>query len=339
MSIVIVGEFPTRNEAGNPFSNGLWRYFKALLSEAGINPRECVWLNVMNKPASGMFAFTQSDKRGAYPHLPYIVPKAYLRMEFANEIGILYAALQRIKPNLILSVGDMPFWALTRGHGLEKSRGRITTALPEAGGFKLLPVLHPRAVQADISQEPILKADLRKAARQAAFPEVRRPKRTIYLRPTLDDLEWFWCEHLREAPVVSVDIETKGPIITCIGFAPSAERVLVLPFFNEENPDGNYWAKLWEERLAWRFVKRVLERPEVTLLGQNFTYDIQYLLRKMGIICPGYTEDTMVLHHALQPEMRKSLGFQASVYTDEIEWKTMVKRRSADRGGKKEDDE
>ena len=339
MTLVIVGEFPTLNETGNPFSNGLWRYFRGLLREAGIDTRGAVWLNVMNKPAANMFAFTQPGKRGSYPDLPYLAKKAYLRPEFGHEISTLYGALRRIKPNLVLAVGDMPFWALCKEHGLERSRGRITTACPEAGGFKLLPVLHPRAVMADITQEPILRADLRKAARQLAFPEVRRPQRFLHLRPTLDDLESFWQQWLATAPIISTDIETKGQFITCIGFAPSPDRVLVVPFFDEEKPDGNYWPSAKDELLAWQFVRRVVEKPDTTHLGQNFLYDIQYLLRRMGITCPGYSEDTMVLHHALQPEMRKSLGFQASIYTDEMPWKSLAKRRSNDKSGKKEDDE
>ena len=57
----------------------------------------------------------------------------------------------------------------------------------------------------------------------------------------------------------------------------------------------------------------------------------------MGIPVPSWTDDTMILHHALQPEMEKGLGFLASIYTDEGQWKRMVKHRSADRTGKKED--
>jgi hypothetical protein len=31
----------------------------------------------------------------------------------------------------------------------------------------------------------------------------------------------------------------------------------------------------------------------------------------------------MLLHHALQPEMDKGLGFLGTVYTDELPWKFM----------------
>jgi hypothetical protein len=36
-----------------------------------------------------------------------------------------------------------------------------------------------------------------------------------------------------------------------------------------------------------------------------------------------YDDDTMLMHHALQPESNKGLGFLGSVYTDRSSWKTM----------------
>jgi hypothetical protein len=47
--------------------------------------------------------------------------------------------------------------------------------------------------------------------------------------------------------------------------------------------------------------------------------------KNYGIPTPAPAEDTMLLHHAMQPEMEKGLGFLASVYTDEASWKFMRK--------------
>jgi hypothetical protein len=45
----------------------------------------------------------------------------------------------------------------------------------------------------------------------------------------------------------------------------------------------------------------------------------------MHIKVYGATEDTMLLHHALQPEMLKNLGFLGSIYSDQGTWKGMAK--------------
>jgi len=37
------------------------------------------------------------------------------------------------------------------------------------------------------------------------------------------------------------------------------------------------------------------------------------------------SEDTMLCHHAIQPESLKGLGFLGSIYSDEATWKGMAK--------------
>ena len=236
-------------------------------------------------------------------------------------------------------MGELPLTVVCKQSSLAEARGRITTTHDGIGDFKVLPVWHPRSVVADTTQEPVLFSDLRKANRQRAFPEVRRPQRWLHLRPSIDDLEDFWNEFIEPATHLSIDIETKGRVITCLGVAPSPERALVIPFYTEEHRDGNYWRTATEERQAWEYVRRLCSTPGKNVFGHNFSYDAQYIWREMGLPIPQWTDDTMLMHHAMQPEMRKGLGFLASLYSDELAWKKLVKHRKAsDRGGKKEDD-
>jgi len=337
MTILILGDHPTLNETSGPFTNGLWSYFKAQLRRAGIHPDECVWLNTINRPGGSFYAFTQESKSGALTAFPAVARKAYLRAEFGQDIHALYTAIRRIKPNLIVACGELATLAVTHDSKLKFARGRITTSIDACGSIKVLPVLHPRAVMAEIKQEPVLLLDLMKAKRQAAFPEVVRPQRYLHLRPTLEDLETFWQTHIEPSSSLSMDIETKTPLITCVGIAPSPDHCLVIPFFDGEKPNGNYWATAREEKIAWQFVRRCLNTPGKRVFGQNFSYDAQYLWGKMGIPLTSWTDDTMVMHHAMQPEMEKGLGFLASIYTEELAWKFMFKRRAADRSGKKEE--
>lgn len=339
MSIVILGDHPSLNETEGAFSNGYWGYFKSLMRRAGLSPDDCVWMNCINKPASSFYAFTQESKNGALTAFPQVARKAYLRPEFGGDIHALYTNLRRIKPNLVICCGELALLTMTHQTKLMFARGRITTALPSCGNVKVLPVLHPRAVLAEIKQEPILLLDLMKAKREGEFADVRRPKRFLYLHPTIEDLEYFWQNYIIDkTDHLSVDIETKTPLITCVGIAPSPERCLVIPFFDATKPGANYWATAREEKIAWQFVYRCLNTPGIKVFGQNFSYDAQYLWGKMGIPLSQWADDTMVLHHALQPEMPKGLGFLASIYSNELAWKFMHKRRVADRSTKKEDE-
>jgi DNA polymerase I-like protein with 3'-5' exonuclease and polymerase domains len=56
---------------------------------------------------------------------------------------------------------------------------------------------------------------------------------------------------------------------------------------------------------------------------QNGLYDIHFLWRKYGIAPARCEHDTMLLHHALHPEMLKGLGFLGSLYSTEPAWKLM----------------
>ncbi len=164
-----------------------------------------------------------------------------------------------------------------------------------------------------------------KAKRESAFPEIRRPERTVYIEPSLADMEWYFNEHLARASVISFDIETASDQITCIGFAPSLSSALVIPFVDDRRVGRSFWPSPGEEKKAWEFVRRVLALP-CRKVAQNGMYDLHFLWRGYGIVVNNCEDDTMLLHHALHPESEKGLSFLGSVYTNESSWKLMRTR-------------
>lgn len=167
--------------------------------------------------------------------------------------------------------------------------------------------------------------DFMKARREGEFPDVRRPQRTVYIEPTLADLEWFYREHVVPAKSIAVDIETLREQITCIGFATSASTALCLPFHDPRKPGASYWPTEADERAAWAFTRRVLQTPQPKTF-QNGMYDLYFIWKAAGIVVVNCADDTMLMHHALQPESEKGLGFLGSVYTNEASWKLMRKK-------------
>jgi DNA polymerase I-like protein with 3'-5' exonuclease and polymerase domains len=85
---------------------------------------------------------------------------------------------------------------------------------------------------------------------------------------------------------------------------------------------------------VWGYLRSLLENPDIAKLFQNGLFDVAVLFRSMGIRVARAEEDTMLLHHALQPESLKSLGFLGSVYLDEGGWKDM---RKVKKGNKRDD--
>lgn len=319
--VVIVGEAWGREEeeARAPFVGASGRLLNSLLSRVGINRNECFLTNVFNlrpQPTNDISNLC-GTKAERLPGYPSVASGKYIHNRYAPEVERLYRELDRERPNLIIALGGTAFWALTRKSGITKHRG---TTHPSPYG-KVLPTFHPAAVLRDPSAFPIVYADLTKARREAAFPEVRRPHREVWIEPTLEDLWRFYHEHIEPSPDLSTDIETLGEQITCVGFAPRTDLSLVVPFYNHQLA-APYWPTLQDELEAWRFVRHVLSLPKRGV-GQNFLYDAHFLWRKYGIPTPHHVDDSMLLHHALQPELKKGLAFLGSIYTDEAAWKFM----------------
>jgi uracil-DNA glycosylase len=321
VAVVIVGEAHGREEeeaGGKPFVGWAGRLLNQLLAQKGIDRKSCCITNVFNfrpKPTNDVKNLC-GRKEDSIPGMPPLAQGKYVLAKYEPELHRLWKELDRIKPNLIICLGATAGWAVTKqAIKIKRVRG---TALATPFG-KAIITYHPAALARDWSQRVFLLADLEKAAREQHFPEVRRPHRKLWIEPSLEDLWRFKEEHIISSPELSIDIETIGNQITMIGFAPSPEVALVVPFFDFSRSDRNYWPSLREEVQVWEWVRRVCSLPK-RIVGQNFLYDMNFLWSQYGIPASP-SDDTMLLHHALYPELEKSLAILGSLYTDEVCWK------------------
>jgi DNA polymerase I-like protein with 3'-5' exonuclease and polymerase domains len=185
---------------------------------------------------------------------------------------------------------------------------------------KVLPTYHPAAVLRQWDTRVIAIADLEKAHVESRSPDFSFDNSELWLAPTLQDLLDFDHHHMAHATICAADIETKRGQITCLSFAPTVEVSLVIPFW-VEGPNPNYWPDAESEATAWSFVRKWMEREDLTKVFQNGLYDLQYLSRHCNP--RACTEDTMLQHHSLYSELRKGLGFLGSVYANTPAWKFM----------------
>lgn len=332
--IAIVGEAYGEQEAaeGRPFVGRSGWFLRQQLSQVGIRFEDCFVTNVLNfRPPGNDLDQLTGPKALAIPGYGPIAKGKYLNAQYTPELARLYTELNAATPNVIIALGATATWALTGSAGIKGLRGSVTQCKPHGlaatgvalAPWKILPTFHPANILREYTNRPIQLSDLAKAAAQSAFPEVRRTSREIWLEPDLGDLLRFERMHILPATQLSIDVETKGDQITCIGFAPSSVVSITIPFWSARQRDGNYWRTLREEVAAWNFVRRwCAAKPS---LFQNGMYDAHRIWRTYGIPITQMEDDTMLLHHALQPEMEKGLGFLGSVYTDEISWKLLRK--------------
>lgn len=322
--VVVCGEAWDKDsiEAGKPFAGASGKLLRALLYQAGIPIADCYFTNVFNfQPPGNKLETLCGSKKDGIPDFPSIKAGKYIHTKYAGEIVRLRNEVRALCPNLIVALGATAVWALTRLSGIRKYRGTTITA--DFGPYKILPTYHPAAVLRDYSLRPIIISDLAKCRREMDFADVRRPQRCIWIEPTIADLYKFEEEHINDCSILSIDVETKGDQITCFGVAPSNDVAIVVPLFDRITLK-HYWSAS-DEVLALGWIKRICERRN-SKVGQNFLYDVKFLWQRYGIKIGGDWDDTMLSHHALQPEMEKGLGFLGSLYTEESSWKFMRKQ-------------
>jgi uracil-DNA glycosylase len=295
-----------------------------MLEEVGIRRADCYLTNVFNHhPYRNQIIDFCGDKSEGLSGYPALIKGKYVRREFESELTRLGDDILSADPNLILALGNTAMWAMLGKTTISKLRGTTSISTHTVAGYKVLPTYHPAAIFRQFELRPTVIMDLFKAAREQHYPEIRRPKREVWIEPTLEDIDEFDRQYIQPATTLAVDIETSGTAITCIGFAPNPQLALVIPFTHEKKLGRSYWPTHQHEYNAWSAVRTILLRPRPRKVFQNGLYDIAFLWRAYGIKVYGADEDTMLLHHALQPESLKSLGFLGSLYTSESSWKQM----------------
>jgi uracil-DNA glycosylase len=298
-------------------------FWKKIKEENGIE-----LMNVFNaRPRDNNIELFFTNAKEGNTKLPPLKKGKFLLPEMAHHLENLWYNIKQAGPNIIVAFGNTACWAVLGETKISALRGTIKRS--DRLGCKVLPTYHPAAILRQWNLRPIVLSDLEKVQREAKTSEVNRIERWLTVEPTLAEIE-KWLD--RPADFYAVDIENpkvkigaqnhylRGQI-AMIGFARSHDDAMVIPFFDETKPGGNYWPTATEEVKAWRLAERALEKP-VPKIFQNGVYDLTHLLR-IGFRPQMCQDDTMLLHHALYPEMLKGLGFLGSVYSDEIAWKTM----------------
>jgi len=327
---------------GAPLLGPAGHNFDTALRMAGIDRTAGLVTNVFNVqlPENDIFNWclttnemkAQKKAEGVYD-LPAVARGKWLDMRHAWHLDRLQEEIEACEPNLIVAMGGTALWAFTGYSNIKQRRGAVCEATMTCPGVKVLPTPHPAAMLYDYSVLHVLVKDFLKAKREAEFPEIKLTKRQIFVAESQEDIWKFAQEHLFEAAWISIDIETFPTMkqITCISFSPDEKVALVVPFVDLRKPSRSYWGTVAEEVAAWQAVQAICEST-VPKLGQNFDYDFKWLY-DMGIPVRNARDDTRLMHHALYPELPKSLDFLGSIYANDAAWKTYRVRQGDKRDG------
>lgn len=320
--ILIVGEAPGKNEieAGLPFVGHSGQELANMLREAGIDPDQCRYTNVVNyRPENNQIAnfFASSKKRAAEIGAIGYAKKYALPLVYAG-IAELREEIRRVRPNVVIAAGNASLWACTGQWGITNWRGSEMQRAIDDVRFKCIPIIHPAGILRNWAWRWHTVVDLRRAARESAYPELRAPNFNFLIRPSygavVDYLLRLRRQVIKRPTKLAVDIETRNRHVACVGLAPTATDAICIPFMSVMDSEGCYWTHE-EEANIWWLLYKLLTHKNCRVVGQNFLYDNQYFVRRAGFAC-NITDDTMTKMHVCFPGVPKSLAFISSIFCD-----------------------
>lgn len=291
--IMLIGEAAgeTEERLGKPFMGYAGKQLDSILEEVGISRDSTYITNVYKyRPRANNFA---SIDRG----------------DLAHAIGELQQEMMEVQPTVIVCLGEHALEAVTDKKGVTRHRGSIYSTV----FGKVIPTIHPAAILRDWTYRPLVVCDMRKAAWEAQFRDIRHIKRNLRINPTYQEIKAY-LEHILHGNItVAFDIEVETRQISCIAFAIDGADSMCIPFWF--GASGSMWSK--EQELSiWELIKQVLEHPGIKKIAQNATYDMTILRDLYDINVQGLWLDTMIAFHAIYPELPKNLALLTSLYTD-----------------------
>jgi uracil-DNA glycosylase len=333
--IMVLGEHPGAEEIakGRPFLGHAGQLMDRMLADAGIARNTCRIGYVCGDrpPHNDIDNWMPGTKSAQTSLLAEGLGVEILGRVVHKSVAIGHSALigeiNRVRPKIIIALGNTALWATAGLASVAKWRG--STLACNIGGLDVvvIPTISPASVLRQWSVKPIVVQDLRRAA-DVLRRGVPDPQWSFTIRPTLRQVLDRLSSLHQEADAalasgtrykLSIDIETRAGHIACLGIAWNKREALCIPFLCVERPDG-YWTADEEAEIV-ASASALIRHPAVLSVGQNFIYDTQYFVRHWGTV-PVAVRDTMVAFHVCFPGMPKSLDHIASMTNDfYVYWK------------------
>jgi uracil-DNA glycosylase family 4 len=288
--VMILGEAPgyREDEEHRAFVGASGQLLREELVRAGIDPKSCYISNVAKCRPPDNRTPTKTELRACADE--------YLRQEF-----------EAVDPDFVLLLGNSPLQVLTGKSGITKQRGNTFSSSPT-----FFAAFHPAYVLRQPQHTELFRADLNRFSRLIQGLPSQAEKTKVRIVRSVSGLRRL-IEELKEAPVISYDIETwqstpmkkHGPMewaddscIVSISFSTEPGRSTVVPIDHVTEP--------WKQPLkVLRALKPCLEQKGTKYVAHNGIFDCRWLAR-FGIFVP-QTFDTMLAAHILDENRSKGL--------------------------------
>jgi uracil-DNA glycosylase family 4 len=267
-----------------------------------------------------------------YKYHPGNVYGALDKELLADSTRKLWAEIQDINPNVIVTLGELPLNVVC---GVKKVMTYRGTVLPnEKFGYlpKVIPTIHPlhltmpTKLSGDYFEtkklyngiwKNILQLDLLKALEESSSREFHPPDRLLKVATNSLDVIRFFNQNKGRVPYA--DVETfRSTLCSCLGIAFDKYEAMSIPLFQKVGdiklctiPHSDL-ARIWQE------IQALFSR--IKIAGQNLKFD-QSKLELLGFRMAVFS-DVMLKAHTVNSELPSvSLSFLSSIYTKEPYYK------------------
>lgn len=323
--ILIIGDFPDHHETAT-FSSRRMQLVPVALHQYGTAFNGCASVYLLDSFTPDIASVFTTVKKHGHANNWTPVEGGFASDRLLNARNRVLSLLDHYDPTVVLLSGELALWAVTGQTKIDTCRGSIYPSLPSVSGriYKTVCTYSARDVYAVWERKVLLDRDIQRTVLEARSPGYAEPEWNFLLNASAQE----YLEKIDELVQVAeqgvlrlaCDIETIRHQIACVGIAWSSRDAICVPFRTAQE----HWS-IDTELILIKAIQRLLEHPNVRIIGQNFQYDAQYFTTKWGVI-PRMSDDTMVAQHTLFPGMPKALHFIASLYCDFYQyWKDDLK--------------
>lgn len=308
--IAIIGEAMNKWElrSGRIFSGPVGTIFEQCLHGAGLTRADVYATNIVKREAP--FSAYYKEKKGF--------------TDLGKEaIEDLKKEIATLGCNIIITLGEGATFALTGRMDVTACRGYIFPCIFNEE-IKVIPCIHPSKVQfGDYIARHYISHDMAKAKAHCNYRGVVYDETEVIIARNFSEAK-AWLEEIATHPTLSIDIEVINYEVSCIGFGWTIDRSIVIPLY------GANLYTLQEEVILWRLISKIMYDENISKVGQNFIFDMQFMMARNKIVTRGTIYDTMIRHSIAYPEFLKGLSFLTSIYCNRPYWKDMVSWKKAD---------
>ena len=316
-SVAIVGEGPGQSEVerGRPFIGGSGRLLFDTLKKVGLHRTDVYTTNVVKRQIS-------LSRHGD-------IRNVVRREELDKWADLLEWELAKL-PNLktILVMGNFALGALLGEDKVTNWRGSVIQGakLPGNRLGTYVVTVNPAYAMRELKLEPVFTLDIRNRLGSVLNGTYKPYKIETIINPSYRQC-LVEIENIKKArKPTALDIEWIAKETACIGFANDPHHSLCINW--RDDRDNRFSVREEADILyAIQDLCDTHKKNNVPLIGQNAQFDT-YALRLKDWLSVSFSDDTLLQHHTLYPQLPHNLGFLTSQYTthpfykDEFEsWK------------------